>query len=68
MASNAAGKQAMAEVTLRPRVTFLGEKRPTEAEHKSMHHEAHEQCFLANSVKTDVWCDALDVTNGEAQV
>lgn len=68
MSSNTEGKLAMTEVTLRPRVAFLEEKRPTEAEHKSMHHEAHELCFIANSVKTDVRCDALDVTNGEVQV
>lgn len=68
MASNAEGKQAMTEVTLRPRVTFIGEKRPTEAEHKSLHDEAHERCVISNSVKTDVRCDARDVTNGEVQV
>jgi organic hydroperoxide reductase OsmC/OhrA len=63
MANNAEGKLAMTEITLHPRVTFLGEKRPTAAEHESMHHEAHEQCFIANSVKTDVRCDARDVTD-----
>jgi organic hydroperoxide reductase OsmC/OhrA len=68
MASNAEGKQAMTDVTLRPRVTFLLERRPTQAEHRSMHHEAHEQCFIANSVKTDVRCDAVDVTNEKVQV
>lgn len=65
MAKNAEGKLAMTEVLLRPRVVFLGEQRPTDVEHESMHHEAHEQCFIANSVKTKVLCDALDVTKGE---
>src|SRR5712691_6063283 len=62
MAKNAEGKLAMTEVTLRPRVAFSGEKRPTAAQHESMHHEAHEQCFIASSVKTDVRCEPLDVT------
>jgi organic hydroperoxide reductase OsmC/OhrA len=62
MAKNADGKLAMTQVTLRPRILFAGEKRPSAAQHEAMHHEAHEQCFLASSVKTDVRCDAVDVT------
>ena len=63
MGKNAEGKLAMTEVTLRPRVTFSGGRRPTPAEHAEMHHEAHAECFIANSVKTEVRCDPLDVTN-----
>ena len=62
MAKNADGKLAMTEVTLRPRIVFAGEKRPSAAQHEAMHHEAHEQCFIASSVKTDVRCDAVDIT------
>jgi organic hydroperoxide reductase OsmC/OhrA len=58
LAKNAQGKQAMTEVTLRPRVTFAGEKRPTPEQHDAMHHEAHALCFIANSVTTDVRCEA----------
>lgn len=65
LGKNGEGKLAMTEVTLRPRVTFSGEKRPTAAQHESMHHEAHEQCFIASSVKTDVRCEPLDVTNSQ---
>jgi organic hydroperoxide reductase OsmC/OhrA len=43
----------MSKVTLRPRVTFSG-KRPTDEEHGALHHEAHEKCFIANSVKSEV--------------
>ena len=63
MAKNPEGKLAMTEVTLHPRVTFSGEKRPSAAQHAEMHHEAHEQCFIANSVKTDVRCQPLDITS-----
>ncbi len=57
MAKNAAGKLAMTQVTLRPAVVFGGEERPPPGEVAAMHHEAHEQCFIASSVKTDVRCE-----------
>lgn len=57
MANNAAGKLAMSQVTLRPAVVFGGEERPQPGEVAAMHHEAHEQCFIASSVKTDVRCE-----------
>ena len=43
----------ISKVTLRPTVTFSGNK-PTEEEHAAAHHRAHEKCFIANSVKTQV--------------
>jgi organic hydroperoxide reductase OsmC/OhrA len=48
------GKMAMTLVTLHPEVHFSGERLPTHAEIDAMHHEAHEECFIANSVKTEV--------------
>lgn len=56
---NAAGKLAMTIVTLRPDVTFSGERLPTREELDQLHHEAHEACFIANSVKTDVRCEPV---------
>jgi organic hydroperoxide reductase OsmC/OhrA len=41
-------------VTLNPRIAFSGTKLPTRAEEEHLHHESHEQCFIANSVKTEV--------------
>jgi organic hydroperoxide reductase OsmC/OhrA len=43
----------MAKVTLRPRITFSG-KAPSEEEHRALHEKAHQKCFIANSVKTEV--------------
>ena len=57
MAKNAVGKMAMTVVTLRPDVTFSGAMQPTRAQIDQMHHEAHEECFIANSVKTQVRCE-----------
>jgi organic hydroperoxide reductase OsmC/OhrA len=56
LSKNAEGKTAMTVVTLRPAVVFAGAQRPSRAEVDAMHHEAHEQCFIAHSVKTDVRC------------
>jgi organic hydroperoxide reductase OsmC/OhrA len=54
MAKNAEGKRAVTKVTLRPAVEFSGERKPTREEIESLHHKAHEECFIANSVKTEV--------------
>jgi organic hydroperoxide reductase OsmC/OhrA len=54
MAKNAQGKRAVTRVTLRPAVEFSGEKIPTRDEVEALHHKAHEECFIANSVKTEV--------------
>jgi len=54
MEKNTEGKAAITRVTLRPRVAFSGEKVPTAQEIAELHHEAHEECFIASSVKTEV--------------
>jgi organic hydroperoxide reductase OsmC/OhrA len=54
---NAGGKSAMTTVTLRPRVVFAGEVVPSRADILAMHHEAHEQCYIANSVRCEVRCE-----------
>jgi organic hydroperoxide reductase OsmC/OhrA len=59
MAKDPAGKQAMTHVTLHPEVRFGGAVRPTSDEVTGMHHEAHEQCYIASSVKTEVRCEPV---------
>ena len=59
LARNAAGQLAMTVVTLRPQVRFAGERRPDQAEVGRLHHAAHDACFIANSVRTDVRCEPL---------
>ena len=63
MAKNAAGKLAMTQVTLRPRVAFTGERLPTSDDIAAMHHKAHAECFIANSVTTDVRCEPVPVAS-----
>ena len=57
MGKNTRGKLAIIRVTLRPAVDFSGERIPTRHELDRLHHEAHEKCFIANSVKTVVRCE-----------
>ena len=57
MEKNAEGKVAITRVTLRPAVQFSGEKLPSREDIERLHHEAHEECFIASSVKTDVRCE-----------
>ena len=57
MTRNAERRMAMTVVTLRPAVWFSGERLPNAGDIAAMHHEAHEECFIANSVKTDVRCE-----------
>jgi len=54
MARNEQGQFAMTKVILRPRVAFSGDKRPTAEQRRKLHSQAHEQCFIANSVRTEV--------------
>lgn len=54
---NAEGRLAMTSVTLRPKVVFGGDRHPTDDELAAMHETAHQGCFIAQSVKTDVRCE-----------
>ena len=54
MTKNAQGVPWMSAATLRPKVVYSGDKRPTGQEEQELHHMAHEKCFIAQSVKTEV--------------
>lgn len=54
LAKDAEGRLAMTEVTLRPQVRFVGDPVPGVPEVLEMHHQAHERCFIASSVKSRV--------------
>lgn len=61
MARNAEGRMAMTRVVLRPRVTFVaGRAAPDAAALGALHHAAHDKCFIANSVRTEVRCEPRD--------
>ncbi|HEV7372739.1 OsmC family protein [Arenibaculum sp.] len=48
------GKRAITRITLRPEVRFGGAASPATDEIKAMHRKAHENCFIANSIKSEV--------------
>jgi len=54
------GRMAMTRVTLRPEIKFSGSRKPDRAQLQRMHHRAHQQCFIANSVKTEVVTEIID--------
>jgi len=59
LAKNAQGKMAMTKVTLRPEIHFSIETPVTLEKLEKMHHQSHEQCFIANSVTTEVVTDVF---------
>jgi organic hydroperoxide reductase OsmC/OhrA len=60
LARVARGKMAMTRVVLRPRIAFGGDKTPAASEVADLHHRAHELCFIANSVTTEVVVEARE--------
>jgi organic hydroperoxide reductase OsmC/OhrA len=54
LAKNAEGKLAITSATLRPHTAFTGDAIPTADVLREMHEEAHEGCFIASSVKTEL--------------
>ena len=59
MKKDEAGRLAMTTVILHPAVEFSGEKLPVREEIERLHHEAHDACFIANSVKTELRCEPV---------
>jgi len=51
---NAESRLAITRVILHPRVVFSGEKRPDGPELEALHESAHRNCFIANSVRTEL--------------
>jgi len=49
----------VSSITLQPRIAYSGDKHPTTADEQRLHHLAHEQCFIANSIKTEVHTKSL---------
>ena len=48
------GKMAVTRIGLRPQIVFSGPKIPDEAQLAELHHAAHEECYIANSLKTEI--------------
>ncbi|MFO1282659.1 MAG: OsmC family protein [Burkholderiales bacterium] len=59
MARDARGRLAIVRVVLAPDARFSGPRAPTRAEIQDMHERAHDECFIANSVRSEVVCEPV---------
>jgi organic hydroperoxide reductase OsmC/OhrA len=59
MSRNEDGKLAITKVTLHPHVEFTGSNQPEPAALQALHEAAHDSCFLAASVKSQVCCEPV---------
>ena len=57
MARDERGRMAVTRVTLRPAVRCAGPSLPSATQLADLHHRAHEACFIANSVRSEVRCE-----------
>jgi organic hydroperoxide reductase OsmC/OhrA len=48
------GRIRMTSVALKPHLVFGGEKRPSQADVETLHHKAHDACYIANSVNCEI--------------
>ena len=53
MATTDTGRQWISKITLDPQIVWIGDA-PTADELATLHHEAHEVCYIANSIKSEV--------------
>lgn len=58
MGKFANGHEGIVEIVLRPRIVFGGERVPDAAAIEALHHAAHERCFIAHSVKSNIRVEA----------
>ena len=54
MTKNERGRPWVSEVELRPRITWADGKAPNAEQEAELHHRAHDDCYIAQSVKTDI--------------
>ena len=54
LTADAAGRKWMSLVELAPRVAYVPGRAPAAAREAALHHESHEQCYIANSVRTEI--------------
>jgi organic hydroperoxide reductase OsmC/OhrA len=52
------GKLWISRIILHPRIEWIGPRHPAPDEVRDLHHRAHEECFIANSIRTEVLIEA----------
>ena len=53
------GKISVTRIRLSPEIVFTG-RQPTAAELEGLHHAAHDSCFIANSLRTEVVVETIE--------
>ena len=61
MEKNEAGRLAVTRVVLRPEIAFSGES-PSAAQIAKLHEQSHRECFIANSVRTQITIESPDAS------
>lgn len=59
LAPNAAGRMWVSRIVLRPVIAFAGARRPTAEDIARLHQHAHEECYVANSLRSEVVVDSV---------
>ena len=59
LGQDAGGRWSMTSVTLRPEARFSGARLPSTTDISALHHAAHERCFIAHSVRSEVRCEPV---------
>lgn len=54
MTRNDHGKLYVSKIVLSPEITFTGSRQPGDDELDALHHRAHEECYIANSLKAEI--------------
>ena len=62
MTKNERGKLWVSEIELHPRVTWAEGKAPSAEQEAELHHLAHDDCYIANSVRTVIRVSARVAT------
>ena len=64
ISKNENGALWISSITLNPKIVYGGERAPTPADEEQLHHRAHQECFIANSIKTEVTVARVNSTSG----
>lgn len=64
ISKNEKGALWISSITLNPKIVYSGEKTPAPADEEQLHHSAHQECFIANSIKTEVIVATVNSTSG----
>ncbi|MBC7501332.1 MAG: OsmC family protein [Herminiimonas sp.] len=58
MQPDADGRIAITRIVLRPSIAFVGDHQPTADDLASIHHQSHDLCYIANSLKAEIVVEA----------